>query len=100
MTIAGIVAVFLVVGFVGSYLYFYIVNKGLIDKIQETREASQDLDKTIKEKENSLIISQRRIGDFSSILQEHKYIYNIFDFVDKNTIPAAWFYGFDFDQNI
>jgi hypothetical protein len=97
-TITGIVAVFLVLVFVGSYFYFYITNKGLLDKINKIIEDSRQLDDTISSKEEELSVSQKRIGDFSSLILGHKNVGSMFNFIDKNTIPTVWFDKFGYDE--
>ncbi|KPJ55211.1 hypothetical protein AMJ47_01735 [Parcubacteria bacterium DG_72] len=97
-TITGIVAAFLILVFVGTYLYFYITNKGLIEKVNKIKEDSKELDKAIKTKEEELLVFQRRINDFSSLILEHKNIGKMFDFINKNTIPTVWFNEFEYDR--
>jgi len=98
-TITGIVAVFLILVFLGSYLYFYITNKGLVERTNKIREDSKELDNSIKNKEEELLVFQKRINDFSSLIAEHKNIGSIFDFIDKNTIPTVWFNEFSYKED-
>lgn len=95
-TIAGIIAAFLILTLAGSYLYFYITNRGLADKIQELKDNSLDLDQTIRNKENELSVFQRRIDDFGFLLTKHKYILNVFSAIEGKTIPFMWFKSFEF----
>jgi len=97
--VLGIVAVFLILAFIGSYLYFYIVNKSLVEKIQDSRDSSIELDTAITNNEAAIMVSQRRIDDFSSLFQEHRDLSNVFKFIDENTIPSVWFYGFELDKS-
>lgn len=97
-TIIGIVAVFIVVAFVGSYIYFYVTNKGLVEKVNKIKEDSKELDESIKNKEEDLLVFQRRISDFSSLILGHKNVGIMFDFINKNTIPTVWFNEFQYDE--
>ena len=97
-TITGIVAAFLLVAFAGSYLYFYITSRGLVERVGGIKEGSRELDKSIKNKEEELLIFQRRISDISSLISGHKNVGKIFDFINKNTIPAVWFDEFKYDE--
>lgn len=97
-TIAGIIAVFLILVFLGSYFYFYVTNKKLAQDIQRIKDSSSDLDKTITENEAKLSVFQRSIDDFVSLISSHKNIGQVFDFINKNTIPAVWFNGFVSDD--
>jgi hypothetical protein len=98
-TIMGIVAVFLVLVFLGTYLYFYIVNKGLTEKTDKIIEDSRGLDQNIKSKEDELLVFQKRLSDFSSLILGHKNVGNIFKFVNENTIPTIWFNEFNYDES-
>jgi len=97
IAISGILAVFLALGFLGSYIYFYIVNKDLADNIHKIRDQFSDLDQAIISKENEVLVFQKRIKDFSSLVSDHKNVENILDFIDQSTIPYFWFSGFSFE---
>jgi len=95
-TIVGIISAFLIIALVGSFLYFYITNNNLVEKIQELRDSSLDLDQTIRNKENELSIFQKRIDDFDLLLSKHKDLLNIFSIIEEKTIPFMWFDSFVF----
>jgi len=99
MTIVGITAVFIILAFLGSYIYFYIVNNSIAKKIKELDDSSQELNNTIKSSEDQLLAVQKKINDFSVLIANHKDLKNVFDFIDQKTIPAMWFSDFKFDQS-
>ncbi len=98
-TITGIIAVFLLLVFVGTYVYFYITSKDLIGKVNKIKEDSRELDKAISGKEEEILIFQKRIIDFSLLISEHKNIASIFDFIDENTIPTVSFNKFSYEYD-
>lgn len=97
-TVVGILAVFIILAFVGSYLYFYITSKSLVKKIEEIKESAREIDNTIKGKEEDILIFQKRINDFGLLASVHKNIGSMFNFVNKNTISPIWFNKFEYDQ--
>lgn len=96
--ITGIVAAFLVLVFVGTYLYFYITNEGLVERVNKIKEDSKELDKSIRTKEEELLVFQRRISDFSSLILGHKNVGSMFDFINENTIPKVSFNEFEYNE--
>jgi len=98
-TLTGVVAVFLILAFLGSYIYFYITNKNLVQKIQQIKDSVVELDKTIEDKESQLLITSQRIEDFGLLIANHKNIASAFDFINKNSIPVAWFNSFEKEES-
>lgn len=97
-TITGIIAVFLLLAFAGTYLYFYITNKGILERVDKIKEDAKELDSAIKEKEDEILIFQKRISDFSTLILDHKDVSAMFSFIDENTIPTVWFNSFSYDR--
>jgi len=95
-TIIGIISAFLILVLVGSFLYFYITNKSLLENIQRSKDSSLDLDQTIRNKENELLVFQRRIDDFEVFLSKHKDLRKMFTIIEEKTIPFMWFNSFSF----
>ena len=95
ITIIGILIIVLILASLGSYLYFYLSNRGFVKKIQDLDESATQLNKTIGEEETKLSEIQKKIDDYSFLMSGHKNILNVFDFIEKNTIPIIWFNDFD-----
>ena len=51
-----------------------------------------------KTDERMVLDYKKKIDDYNSILGNHKISSNIFDFIEKNTLPKIWFSNFDLSQ--
>lgn len=89
----------LIIGVIVTYLYFYIVTKGIIGKITELDESSLELNKNIIAKESELLLAQKRIDDFKNLVLSHKDLINIFSFLEKKVMPNINFTSFDFNRS-
>lgn len=97
LTVISIIIVFLVLVALGSYLYFYFANNSFVKKIQELDASSAQLNSTIAQEEKKILDVQKKINDYASLMSEHGNILNIFEIIEKNTIPTVWFSSFDID---
>jgi len=95
--IVAIAVIFLV--FIGTYLYFYFINKKMASNISELDNSIIPLEEAIKQKESQLSEHQQRINDFDILLSKHKEVGNIFIFLERYTIPSIWFNSFEMDQS-
>jgi len=68
----------------------------LNEKIQKLRSDSLELDQTIKNKEKELSLFQKKIDDFNGLIVNHRNIVNIFEIIERRTMPSMWFDGFSF----
>jgi len=85
--------------FIGTYLYFYFINKKMASNINELNDLIIPLEEAIKQKEDQLSAYQQKINDFNILLLKHKKIENVFTFLEKYAIPSIWFNGFEMDQD-
>lgn len=96
-TVISIFVFFLVLVALGSYLYFYFVNNSFIKKIQELDISSAQLNSTIAQEEKKILDIQKKINDYALLMSGHSNIINVFELIEKNTIPTVWFNDFEID---
>lgn len=70
-------------------IYFYNTKiKELDDKIAAYSTPEE------KAHEAKVLEYKKKLDDFSTIMANHKLSSNIFDFIEKNTLPNVWFSNF------
>lgn len=86
----------LVLTMAAIYLYFTEANKAAAERIGEL---DSSLQKTTQERdlESNILAKRNKIEDFKDILEEHKKVINIFNFLQEKTHPEAWFSDFSFN---
>lgn len=80
--------------------YFYLGQ--LIKELAAKREnIEKSLIKTPAEKalEDKLLLTEKKINDFTGLLSNHHNIVNIFTILEKSTHPKVWFSSFSFNRN-
>ncbi len=89
------VAAFLI--FLVSYALLYLYQKKLG---KELSGIEKNLERTAAEKtlEEEIIQEQKKIRDFGVLLQEHRFVAELFDFLEKFSHPKAWFSGLKMDS--
>lgn len=97
--VAGIVLAILFVVLLASYFYFFFTIKKMNQQIQEKEAAVIPLEKAIKEKEEELIPLSQKINGFNQLLAEHKTPLNIFELLERVSLPKVWFSEFDFNSD-
>jgi len=50
-----------------------------------------------KEHENEVVKYQKKINDFSSLLENHEFASQVFYFMQQQTMPNVWFKNFNMD---
>lgn len=98
ITISAVIIGVVILAFVGTYFYFYFVNKKMASKIEEIDNSIIPLGEAIEEKEEMLVLQRQKINDFEVLLSTHKKVENTFKFLEKNTLPVIWFADFKLDQ--
>ena len=80
--------------------YFYLVN---LEK--KTQDNLSELEKILTEEkiereqelETEIFGYQKRIRDFSTLLDSHQTFYGLFEFLEKNCHPKVWFSTFNIE---
>lgn len=89
----------LLISTIFCYFIFLIKNSWQREEIVKQEEALQTVGTELqKEYEADVIKYQRKINDFSNLLENHKFASNVFSFMRAQTMPNVWFKRFDLDE--
>ncbi len=90
----------LLVSIVLCYIIFAVKNSFLRQDIEKQIE---DLNKvgTVQQKadEGDVINYKKKIGDFTSLMQNHHFTSNVFAFMQNQTMPNVWFKQFSLNES-
>ena len=92
------ISLLMLVGVAATYFLFgYIIEKN--NKVLEEKKNTLNQLKTaeIKELETRIFAYQKKIDDFSSLLDQHKASSGFLTFLEEITHPKVWFSGFNLD---
>jgi len=94
---ANIVLYLLLIIFLGFLVSYFILNKSQQKLTQEISELEKNLTRTPAEKslEEELTGYQEKVKDFGTLISNHQFPVNIFDFFEKVSHPKTWFNRFD-----
>lgn len=84
----SIIALILVVG---AYFVLDIAHQNKQAELEELQGQVSDLQKSTKDivEKRHIVEKQKRIKDFQSLMKDHKYPLNLFEWLQKNTYPKV-----------
>jgi len=77
------------------YFLFWVKNGMIRKQIQDEIAALQTVGTdNQRAQEKEVILYQRKIGDFTTLLKGHEFASNVFAFMQAQTMPSVWFRQF------
>lgn len=92
-----IFCIILLLGGLGSYLYFDKTSKKLSRQIQEKENALIETPSEKELKEN-LFFTEKKINNLGNLISARRKSFNIFTFLEEICHPQVWFSEFSFDS--
>jgi hypothetical protein len=80
--------------------YFYLINleKNTQDNLSELEKIlTEEKIERERELEKEIFGYQKKIKDFSTLLDSHQTFYGLFEFLEKNCHPKVWFSTFNIE---
>lgn len=96
--IGGIVCFFLAAFLASAYFYFDLNISKMNERIQQKQVQLGPIEKTIREKEKELVPIKEKIDNFGVLIGQHQTSFDLYGFLEKNSLPRVWFYEFNFDS--
>ena len=90
------VCLILLIGLLASYFYFGAKIKKITQEIQKKEAEFVYLGEAIQTEQEKLLSLNQEIEDFGSLISNHRNILDIFEFLEKNSLPNVWFSDFNF----
>ncbi len=88
----------LLIVFIASYVYFEKESEKMVEDLKITA-SEKALAQEIEKKSQELLLYQKKINDFGTLVSEHRKTENIFEFLERTTLPNVWFSDFNFDSS-
>jgi len=94
------VAIGLLIAVVLVYAFLFYLEAGAYNSLQNVEERiSQLATKEERLAEFKVLSAEKKINNFSTLLQEHKKPSNFFAFLEENCHPKVWFSALNLDSN-
>lgn len=94
--VLSVIAAVLLLGLAGSYFYLKKAEEKITNDI---RDKEKVLAKTPSEKslEDGILLIEKKVSSFETLLAEHKNVVNVLTFLEGITHPKVWFSDFTLD---
>lgn len=86
----------LLAGLLTSYFYFDGSSKKIIELLKKSPQEIF-LEEQLKEKETELSLDEEKINAFGKLLADHRNTVELFNLLEKVSLPNVWFSKFDFN---
>lgn len=83
-------------GLLTSYFYFDSSSKKITELLKKSPQEIF-LEEQLKEKETELSLDEARINAFGKLLTDHRNTVELFNLLEKVSLPNVWFSKFDFN---